>query len=271
MSVPFAEVIGDPISHSKSPLIHNFWIMAAGLNAEYRRCHVRPDALADYLDRARQDPDWRGCNVTIPHKVAIMDMVDDPGDVRGSIGAMNTVLAHPDGTLIGTNTDAAGFAVPIAGLDLAGRPVAVVGAGGAARAVLFALAKLGAGPVTLFNRTPLKGAALLSMFGLKGEVKPLDAPMPPVALLVNTSALGMVGQPPLEPDLSSLPEDAVVYDIVYTPLETPLLQRAHARGLSTVDGLEMLIGQAALAFELFFGVAPPRDRDEELRALLEVA
>lgn len=268
MTVPFADVIGDPIAQSKSPVVHKFWIDALGIDADYRRTHVLPERLADYLAGARDNAAWRGCNVTVPHKIAVMDLVDDPGDVRGTIGAMNTILRQRDGSLIGTNTDAAGFAAPISGIDLAGKPVAVIGAGGAARAVLFALARLGVGPVTLYNRTPLKGAALLSKFGLKGEVKPLGAPLPPVALLVNTSTLGMTGQPALDVDLAPLPDDAIVYDIVYAPLETDLLAQAHARGLDTVDGLEMLIGQAALAFELFFGGAPPRDRDDELRALL---
>lgn len=265
---PYAEVIGDPIGHSKSPLIHCFWLEALGLRGDYRAAPVLPDDLARYIAERRQDPDWRGCNVTIPHKIAVMDLVGDPGDVRSGIGAMNTVLRQPDGALIGTNTDAAGFAAPLAETDLAGQPVAVIGAGGAARAVLFALARLGAGPVTIYNRTPLKAAGLLARFGLKGDVKALGAPLPPVALVVNTSALGMTGQPPLDIDLSPLPEDAVVYDIVYAPLETPLLAQARARELPVVDGLEMLIGQAALAFELFFGKAPPRDRDDELRAIL---
>lgn len=269
MSTPFAEVIGDPIAHSKSPLIHRYWIERLGISADYGRCHVRPEELAAYIDRSRANADWRGCNVTVPHKVAVMDLVGDPGDVRGTIGAMNTVLRQPDGSLIGTNTDAAGFAAPISGLDLADRPVAVIGAGGAVRAILFALARMGVGPVTIYNRTPLKAAALLSMFGLKGEVKALSAALPQAALLVNGSTLGMTGQPPLDLDLSPLPEDAVVYDIVYAPLETGLLAAAHARDLDTVDGLDMLIGQAALAFELFFGKAPPREQeDAELRALL---
>ena len=144
----------------------------------------------------------------------------------------------------------------------------MIGAGGAARAVLFALSKLEVGHVTLLNRSPLKGAALLAAFGLKGDALPLDAPLPPAALLVNTSPLGMIGQPPLVIDLSPLPGDAMVYDIVYAPLETDLLAQARARGLETVDGLDMLIGQAAIAFEIFFGVAPPRARDEALRAVL---
>ena len=268
----FAEVIGDPIAHSKSPLIHKSWIDAAGIDADYGRQHVLTENLADYLAGARTDPAWRGCNVTLPHKVAIMDLVDDPGDIRGSIGAMNTILRQADGSLIGTNTDAAGFYAPIAdlGLGLAGAPIVVVGAGGAARAVLFALSRLGVGSVTVLNRNVLKAAALLSSFGLKGQALALDAKLPPAALLVNASSLGMAGQAPLDLDLNPLPDDAVVYDVVYTPLETPLLAAARARDLDTVDGLDMLIGQAALAFELFFGVAPPRDEasDARLRALL---
>ncbi|WP_374523915.1 shikimate dehydrogenase [Sphingopyxis sp.] len=268
MSVPFAEVIGDPIAQSKSPLIHGFWLKALGIEGDYRRAHVKPDDLSAYIAERRSDPDWRGCNVTIPHKIAVMDLVDDPGDIRGTIGAMNTVVRQPDGSLIGTNTDAAGFYVPLADLDLEGAPVAVVGAGGAARAVLFALARAGAGHVTILNRSPLKAMGLLATFGLKGEVAGLDAALPPAALLVNSSSLGMTGQPPLDLDLSPLPEDAIVYDLVYSPLQTGLLKAAEARGLDTIDGLDMLIGQAALAFELFFGRSPPEGRDEELRALL---
>lgn len=265
---PYAEVIGDPIAHSKSPLIHGFWLEALGIAGDYRRAHVRPDGLAAYIAERRADPDWRGCNVTIPHKVAVMDLVDDPGNIRGTIGAMNTVVRQPDGALIGTNTDAAGFYAPLAELDLEGAPVAVVGAGGAARAVLFALARAKVGPVTILNRSPLKAMGLLATFGLKGDVVALDAPLPPAALLVNASSLGMTGQPPLDLDLTPLPEEAIVYDLVYAPLRTGLLAAAEARGLDTVDGLDMLIGQAALAFELFFGRPPPEGRDDELRALL---
>jgi shikimate dehydrogenase len=268
MTKAYAQVIGDPIGHSKSPLIHRFWLDHLGIGAEYDAVHVLPDALGDYLARASADPAWRGCNVTIPHKIAVMDLIADPGNVRSSIGAMNTIFRGEDGAIAGTNTDAAGFVSPIADLDLAGQPVAVIGSGGAARAILFALAQLGAGPVTLLARNSLKGAALLSQFGLKGDVKPPTAPLPPVTLLVNASPLGMMGQPALEIDLEPLPGDALVYDIVYAPVETPLLQQAAARGLETVDGLEMLIGQAALAFEIFFGAAPPRQEDEALRALL---
>jgi shikimate dehydrogenase len=265
---PYAEVIGDPISHSKSPAIHKFWLEQLNLAGDYRATRVAADEIADFIAQRRADPDWRGCNVTIPHKLAIMDHVGDPGDVRASIGAMNTVLRDPAGVLTGTNTDAGGFFSPIAGLPLGRKPVAVVGTGGAAHAVLFALARAGVGPVTVLARNPLKGAALLARFGLKGKVQALDVALPPVALLVQTTQLGMTGQPPLDLDLSPLPDDAVVYDIVYAPLVTPLLAAAAARGLETVDGLEMLIGQAALAFELFFGVEPPRDADGALRTLL---
>lgn len=263
----YAEVIGDPIAHSKSPLIHGFWLKALGIDAEYRATRVAPDGLGAYFAERAVDPAWRGCNITLPHKVAALDHVADPGGVRQSIGATNTVARGADG-LFATNTDAAGFYAPLAEHDLAGAPVAVIGAGGAARAVLFALARMGVGPVTLLNRTPLKGAALLAHFGLKGQVLPLTAPLPPAALLVNASSLGMTGQPPLTLDLAPLPEDAIVYDLVYAPLETSLLQAAEARGLEAIDGLDMLIGQAALAFELFFGAAPPRERDEDVRALL---
>lgn len=265
---PYAEVIGDPIAQSKSPLIHSFWLNQLGIDAEYKRFHVKPEALADYFAARRVDPNWRGCNVTVPHKLAAIDHVADPGDVRGSIGAINTVFRGEGSAWIGTNTDAAGFHAPIAGLDLTRQPVAVIGAGGAARAILFALSKLGVGRVIILNRNPLKAAALLATFGLKGDALPLTAPLPPVKLLVNASTLGMTGQPPLDIDLTPLPQDAVVYDAVYAPIETPLLRQAHDRGLDTVDGLEMLVGQAALAFELFFGAAPPRNRDDELRARL---
>lgn len=263
----YAEVIGDPIAHSKSPVIHGFWLKALGIDAEYRKTQVTVDGLGAYFAERRADPDWLGCNVTIPHKQTALDWVEDRGDVRASIGAINTVFRDGD-AIVGTNTDAAGFYAPISGMDLAGQAVVVVGAGGAARAILFALSRVGVGRVTLLNRNPLKGAALLASFGLKGDALKLDAPVPPAALLVNATSLGMTGQPPLDLDLSALPEDAVVYDVVYAPLETGLLKAARARNLDTVDGLEMLIGQAALAFEMFFGQTPPRDRDDELRALL---
>lgn len=264
----YADVIGYPIAHSKSPIIHGFWLNALKIEAEYRACQIAPDQLANYFKHRAADAAWRGCNITIPHKITAMDHVSDPGDVRGTIGAINTAFRQRDGIIIGTNTDAAGFFTPIANLSLSGMPVAVVGTGGAAHAILFALAKADVGPVTIIARNPLKGAALLARFGLRGTIQTLEKPLPPAGLLVNATQLGMAAQQPLLFDLSPLPDDAVVYDIVYAPLVTGLLAAAQARQLAVVDGLEMLIGQAALAFELFFGVAPPRDKDPELRALL---
>lgn len=264
----YAEVIGDPIAHSKSPLIHGFWLDLLGIDAAYRACHVRPDQLGDYIAQRKRDPDWRGCNVTIPHKLNILDHVDDPGGVRGSMGAANTIFRQPDASIAATNTDAAGFYAPLADVDLAGQPVAVIGTGGAARAVLFALARANVGPVTILGRNVLKASAVLAHFGLKGRALPLGSKLPAAALLVNASALGMAGQDSLDCDLSPLPVDAMVYDCVYAPLVTDLLAQAEERGLATIDGLEMLVGQAAMAFELFFGAAPPRERDGELRAML---
>jgi shikimate dehydrogenase len=265
---PYAEVIGDPIAQSKSPLIHGFWLNKLGLEGSYRRCHVRTDQVSEYIALRSADPDWRGCNVTVPHKLAVLDHVADPGGVRQSIGAANTLFRGDGGTLIATNTDAAGFFGPIADVDLADKPVVVIGAGGAARAVLFALARIGVGPVTILNRNVLKASALLAAMGLKGKALPLGSKIPPAALLVNASSLGMTGQDSLEIDLAPLPASALVYDLVYAPLTTDLLAQADDRGLATIDGLEMLVGQAATAFELFFGAEAPREHDGELRERL---
>jgi len=268
MTKPTAHVIGDPVAHSKSPLIHRFWLDALDLDGAYDAVQVRPDELGPYIERQRDDADWRGCNVTLPHKLAILDHVADKGGLRGDLGAANTVFRDEDGTLAATNTDIAGFYSPLAGFPFEDSHAVVIGAGGAARAVLYALSKAGIARVTVLNRSPLKAMGLIANFGLKGDVAPLDARLPPADLLINASPLGMVGQPPLDIDLSPLPDDATVYDCVYAPLETELLAQAHERDLDTIDGLEMLIGQAALAFELFFGAEPPRERDDELREAL---
>lgn len=268
MNCPYAEVIGDPVAHSRSPLIHNFWAQKLGIDIEYRAMQVTPAGLSDYIAARRSDRLWRGCNVTIPHKVAIIDHVDDPGDIRQSIGAMNTVARGESGALFGTNTDAAGFYLPIADAPLEGRTAIVIGTGGAARAVLFALARCGIADVTLLARNPLAGAGLLAHFELRGSVKPMTAPLPPAALLVNTTPLGMIGQDPLIINLDSLEQDTLVYDLVYNPLETMLVKAAHARGLDVIGGLEMLVAQASIGFELFFDAEPPRDCDDELFLLL---
>lgn len=264
----FAEVIGHPISHSKSPLIHRFWLQKLGIVADYNARDVSPENLGAYFKDVTDNAHWRGCNITIPHKIAALDFIADPGDVRGSIGAINTVFRNEQGGLVGTNTDVGGFYGPIADVPLAGETAIVIGAGGAARAVLFALAQADIGNVVLLARNALKAAGMLAHFGLKGQVLPFDTRLPDAALLVNASPLGMTGQEPLDIDLSSLPENALVYDLVYAPVETAILKAARARGLETVDGLEMLVGQAAIAFELFFGVAPPDEDEELLRAKL---
>lgn len=271
MTLPYAEVIGDPIDHSKSPIIHNFWLDALGIEAEYRRTRVGPADLAAYFLNRRADPDWLGCNVTIPDKIAVMDYVDDPGGVRERIGAMNTIACETGGPLIGTNTDAGGFLQPLQQMKWPARDSIVIGSGGAARAVVYALAQYGVQNIVLMCRDAARGRELLDLTGASGTVLPMDAALPGADLLVNCTSLGMKGQPPLEIDLSPLPSRAIVYDIVYAPLETPLLAQARARDLRTVDGLEMLIGQAALAFEIFFDAPAPRDRDAELRALLGAA
>ena len=270
LNTPFAQVIGDPIAQSKSPLIHKFWLEKLDIEGRYERAQVLPEKLGDYLAERKGDPDWRGCNVTLPHKIAIMDYVDDPGHVKDTIGAMNTIIRQPDGNLMGTNTDAAGFYAPIADIDWAGKHAIMLGAGGAARAVLFALKKAGIGEVTILARSALKATGLLASFGLKGKILPMDTTLPVADLLVNASPLGMIGKPALDIDLSTLPAGAVIYDLVYSPLETDLLKAAKKRNLESVDGLDMLIGQAALAFELFFGKAPPLEHDKELKKLLMV-
>ncbi len=266
----YAEVIGDPIAHSKSPLIHNRWLRMLGIDAEYRACHVGPAELGAYIAARSADPLWMGCNVTIPHKLAILDYVDAPADVRDRIGAANTVYRAAGGSaLAATNTDAGGFFGPIADVPLAGAHIVVIGGGGAARAVLFALAQSGVGEVTILNRNVLKAGLLLSTFGLKGRAQPLDAKLPAdAALIVNASALGMTGQPPLDLDLGAVDADCIAYDLVYAPLMTDFLAEADARGMPVIGGLEMLIGQAAIAFELFFGSPPPDGDDAALIAAL---
>ncbi|HSG34102.1 MAG TPA: shikimate dehydrogenase [Sphingomonadaceae bacterium] len=284
MSRPYAEVIGDPIAQSKSPAIHNYWIGKLGLDAEYLACHVTSEGLADYLAERRADPDWRGCNVTMPHKQAVMPLLDRLDPLAEAIGAVNTIVRQDTGALAGFNTDADGFLEPLR-RDLATRHLfrmaRIIGTGGAARAIIAALAGQGV-TLVVAGRDPDKARALLDELDPAGEhhVAPLDYFAEPtnfefdhregcLDLIVNASLLGMQGQPALAFDLSHVPPGSVVYDIVTSPLETELLKSARAAGLRTIDGLSMLIGQAALAFEKFFGVAPPReDGDEELRRLL---
>lgn len=286
MTTPYAEVIGDPIAQSKSPAIHRFWLAALGIDADYRATHVLADGLTAYLAERRGDPDWRGCNVTMPHKQAVMPLLDRLDDHASAIGAVNTVVRAPDGSLTGHNTDAAGFLEPLKSVLVNRhlfRMARILGTGGAARAIVAALAKQNM-TLVLAGRDPDKARALLDELApatssLEHHAVRLDhfADTTDFAfddragcldLVVNATSLGMVGQPPLRFDLSHAPPGSIVYDIVTAPVETPLLRAARVAGLQTVDGLEMLIGQAAVAFRLFFGAEPPRDRDAELRALL---
>jgi shikimate dehydrogenase len=284
VSRPYAEVIGDPIAQSKSPAIHGYWLGRLRLEADYRACHVTAGTLADYLAQRRADPHWRGCNVTMPHKQAIMPLLDRLDPLAERVGAVNTVVREEHGALAGYNTDVPGFLEPLRPLlsrQHLFRMARILGTGGAARAIVAALAGEGF-VLVLAGRDPAKARALLDELDPRGEHHAVDLAHFAAAtdfafddrahcldLIVNASPLGMAGQPPLAFDLSHAPPGSVVYDIVTHPLDTPLLQAARAGGLRTIDGLSMLIGQAAAAFTHFFGQPPPRaDGDAALRALL---
>lgn len=280
----YAEVIGDPIVQSKSPTIHGLWLSRLGLDAAYRAVHVTSEGLADYLASRRADPAWRGCNVTMPHKQAVIPLLDRLDPLAARIGAVNTIVREDDGTLTGYNTDAGGFLEPLQ-KELAKvhlfRMARVLGTGGAARAIVAALVEQKF-VVVLAGRNPAKAQALLDELDPGGEhhvttldhfADPTDFPFDDRAgcfdIIVNASPLGMAGQAALAFDFSHVPPGSVVYDIVTHPLDTPLLQAARANGFQVVDGLSMLIGQAAEAFEKFFGRKPPRaDGDRALRTLL---
>jgi shikimate dehydrogenase len=260
--VPYAEVIGDPVAHSKSPVIHGFWLEKLGIEAEYHKTHVRAGNLADFIRQRRADPRWRGCNVTVPHKVAVAALVDHLDGSAATVGAVNCVTS--DGT--GYNSDVSGILIPLRSAGFVGGHAALIGTGGAARAALAAFDLLSVARVTVVARDVEKAQMLLG--ARAGAALELRVPLPAADLVFNATSLGMVGQPPLDIDLASLPASALVFDAVYAPLETGLLRRARARGLRTIDGLEMLVGQAAAAFELFFGHPAPRQHDAELRAVL---
>ena len=268
MGRPYAEVIGDPIAHSKSPLIHNFWLAKLGIDAEYRACHVRADELAKYFARRRGDADWRGCNVTIPHKVSAMEHVRVRKGTRMMVGAINTVVRGKDSRLDGGNTDIAGIVRPLEAIGVLRGTMVVVGAGGAARAAVAASLILGMENLFVLNRTREKAQSLLDSLRPDGISLPLDAALPAARVVVNASPMGMAGQSSLELSLDGVSHDTIVFDMVYTPLETPLLKQAREFGLKTIDGLEMLVAQAAEAFVMFFSQAAPRQHDAELRALL---
>lgn len=276
--LPYAEVIGDPIAQSKSPLIHRFWLEQLGIAADYRHAHVTPAQLGDYLAQRRCDPAWRGCNVTLPHKRAVTALVDGFADrAAAQIGALNTLVRQSDGQLIGANSDCDGVLAaiaPVVPLDPDAK-VVLIGSGGAARAALAALAGLGVAEVQILSRQPETATSACTGFALTGQGAALTdaaSALTGAQLLINASPMGMTGQAAMaDAVLSSLPAmapGALVFDMVYAPQQTQLLQSASNAGLRTAGGLTMLIGQAASAFERFFGAPPPRDQDAALLARL---
>lgn len=270
-----AGVMGWPVMHSRSPLIHNFWFHRHGLAGSYVPLAIRPAGLAAAL-RALPALGFAGCNLTIPHKHEALHLVDELHDSARAIGAVNCVSVRPDGRLLGSNTDADGF---VRNLRLrqpqwhadAG-PVVVIGAGGGARAVCWGLLQEGVRELRLVNRTPERALALAADFGAAVQVQPWarrHEALAGASLVVNTTSLGMVGQDSLELALDALPANAIAADIVYVPLQTPFLAAAQARGNATVDGLGMLLQQAALAWKAWFGIEP--EVNDELRRLVEAS
>lgn len=271
MTTARAFVIGHPIGHSRSPLMHGYWIAQAGLDATYDRRDVAPSALPDFIAELRANR-WIGCNVTIPHKLAVMDEVDVVQDVARAMGSVNCIWWEGD-TLVGGNTDATGFLSYLdichPGWDKGARRALILGAGGAARAAAYGLRDRGLA-VDLCNRTAARARSLASHLGagIAGHGNDaLPGLLADADILVNTTSLGMTGQPPLDLDLAPLKPSAIVNDVVYAPLETPLLKAATARGLRTVDGLGMLIYQGVEGFRSWFGVTP--EVTPELRRILE--
>lgn len=263
-------LIGWPAAHSRSPIIHHYWLRTLGIEGGYSIEAVPPEGFGEFVLHLAAHG-YRGANVTIPHKERALQLTT-PDERARAVGAANTLWYDGD-TLRSTNTDIEGF---INNLDVcapgwdAAEEALVLGAGGSSRAVVFGLLERGVKRVRLANRTLERARAVADQF--KGDVVPtlwddIPAAAAQAQLLVNTTSLGMKGQPPLEIDLAALPANAVVADLVYVPLETELLRTARARGLRTADGLGMLLHQAVRGFELWFGQRP--SVTAELRALVE--
>jgi shikimate dehydrogenase len=264
-------VIGWPVKHSRSPVIHGHWIKQYQLDAVYRREEIAPEAFATFIEQL-SSRGYVGANITIPHKEAALAM-SEPDERARAVGAANT-LWNDSGRLLSTNTDVEGFTAnldaSVPGWEQRAGEAAVLGAGGSARAVVYGLIERGVGKINVVNRTPERAEALQARFG--AAVHPVHpSALPHVlarsGLLVNTTSLGMTGQPPLDIDLDPLPRHAVVADLVYAPLHTPLLMAARNRGLATADGLGMLLHQAVRGFQLWFGIRPEVTGD--LRVLVE--
>lgn len=257
-----AFVAGHPIAHSRSPLIHGHWLAEHGIDGSYERVDVAPADFPAFL-RGLPESGFAGGNVTIPHKEAAFALADTLTERAQRIGAVNTVVVGGDGRIHGDNTDAPGFCAHLdqsLGADWPSRGEAVIlGAGGAARAIVVGLAERGVSRIRVANRTPARAeavAALAPGIALPLAWDELPAALEGAGLLVNTTSLGMKGQPPLAIDLAPLPAGAAVADIVYAPLETDLLAAARRRGLDAVDGLGMLLHQAVPGFEAWFGTRP---------------
>ena len=265
--VPLAGVIGDPIAHSLSPRLHGHWLRRYGLRGHYVPLHIAHANLADAL-RLLPQMGFVGVNITIPHKEYVLSLASHVTDRAALIGAANTLTFLTDGRVQADNTDGVGFLENIRqnlpGWTAASGPALVLGAGGAAKAIVSALIQDGAPRVHIVNRTRPRADALRDQFGARVESHDwtrIPDLMSDVALIVNTTSLGMVGQPPLVLDLSRLSPPTVVTDIVYKPLETELLVQARAMGCETVDGLGMLLHQAVPGFERWFGHTPIVDDD----------
>ena len=259
-----AAVIGWPIKQSKSPLIHGYWVDQHGINGSYEAIALSPD---DFVSGIRElvAQGYRGCNVTIPHKESVLNLADSISERAKAIGAANT-LVFKDGQIIADNTDGIGFINNLKqgapNWNAASGTAVVLGAGGAARAIVYSLLQEGAPKVIIANRTMGKAKRLAEFFGDKVRAIPLDkiaGVLAETQTLVNTTSLGMVGQPQLKIDISSLPKTVLVTDIVYNPLKTKFLEQAESLGLRTVDGLGMLLHQAVPGFEAWFGVRPNVD------------
>ena len=260
--VILAGVMGHPVAHSRSPVIHNHWIAQYKLRGSYVLLPVEAGKLGDAL-KGLKALGFAGCNVTIPHKVEAMKAMDWLHPVAKQMGAINTIVVQPDGALHGFNNDGFGYIQSIKDAkpdwQANAGPITVLGAGGAARAIVLSLINEGATQIRLINRTKSKAEALAHEFG--SAVKVVDwsernEALANIAMLVNTTNQGMHGQPELEIDLTDLPKSALVSDAIYIPLETPLLAQARTRGNTTVNGLGMLLNQARPAFNAWFGVLP---------------
>ena len=270
-----AGVIGWPVAHSRSPAIHGHWIAQHGLNGAYVLLPVQPEQLPQAV-RGLAALGFAGCNVTIPHKVAALQLVDRVDTAARRIGAINTIVVEADGSTTGYNNDAKGYIQSLREAEPAWRasagPVVVMGCGGAARAVIVGLLEEGATEIRVCNRSHDKAQALAQELGAGVHVVPWkerqDA-LASVTLLVNTTNQGMHGQSALDLSLDALPREALVSDLVYVPLETPLLAAARQRGHPTVDGLGMLLHQARPAFHAWFGVMP--EVTAQLRALVQAS